>query len=150
MEPVGIDDACTFICRFGNGSVGNFESTRYARGHKAKYTLEINGEKGSLFWDLHDLHRIQYFNHGDEGIVRGWRNVHVTDGDQPYMKAWWVPGLQIGFAESFVHQLADFLNGMASGKPAGPTFRDALATQYVCDAVLASGKSGTWEAVKQI
>jgi predicted dehydrogenase len=130
--------------------MGNFESTRYARGHKAKYTLEINGEKGSLAWDLHDLHRIQYFNHQDEGIVRGWRNVHVTDGDQPYMKNWWVPGLQIGFAESFVHQLADFLSGMASGKPVGPTFKDALATQYVCDAVLASGKSGAWVNVKQI
>jgi len=150
VEPVGIDDACTFICRFGNGSMGNFESTRYARGHKAKYTLEINGEKGSLAWDLHDLHRIQYFNHQDEGIVRGWRNVHVTDGDQPYMKNWWVPGLQIGFAESFVHQLADFLEGMGKGKPVGPTFKDALATQYVCDAVLASGKSGAWEKVKQI
>ena len=150
MEPVGIDDACTFICRFGNGSMGNFESTRYARGHKAKYTLEINGEKASLSWDLHDLHRIQYFDHKDEGIVRGWRNVHVTDGDQPYMKNWWVPGLQIGFAESFVHQLADFLEGMAKGKPVGPTFKDALATQYVCDAVLASGKSGIWENVKQI
>ncbi len=150
VEPVGIDDACTFICRFGNGSMGNFESTRYARGHKAKYTLEINGEKGSLFWDLHDLHRIQYFNHQDEGIVRGWRNVHVTDGDQPYMKNWWVPGLQIGFAESFVHQLADFLEGMGKGKPVSPTFKDALATQYVCDAVLSSGKSEAWEKVKQI
>ena len=150
VEPVGIDDACTFLCRFGNGSMGNFESTRYARGHKAKYTLEINGEKASLFWDLHDLHRIQYFDHKDEGIVRGWRNVHVTDGDQPYMKNWWVPGLQIGFAESFVHQLADFLTGMDKGQPVSPTFKDALATQYVCDAVLSSGKSGKWEDVKQV
>jgi predicted dehydrogenase len=150
VEPVGIDDACTFLCRFGNGSLGNFESTRYARGHKAKYTLEINGEKASIFWDLHDLHRIQYFDHRDEGIVRGWRNIHVTDGDQPYMKNWWVPGLQIGFGESFVHQLADFLKGMANNKPVSPTFRDALATQYVCDTVIASGKSGKWEAVKQI
>jgi len=147
VEPVGIDDACTFLCRFDNGSLGNFESTRYARGHKAKYTFEINGEKGSLFWDLHDLHRLYYFDHGDEGIVRGWRNVHVTDGDQPYMTNWWVPGLQIGFAETFVHQLAEFLQGMESGKPASPTFRDALATQYVCDAVLKSGKSGKWEKV---
>ncbi len=150
VEPVGIDDACTFLCRFGNGSLGNFESTRYARGHKAKYTLEINGEKASLFWDLHDLHRIHYFDHKDEGIVRGWRNVHVTDGDQPYMKNWWVPGLQIGFAESFVHQLADFLTGMDKGQPVSPTFKDALATQYVCDAVLSSGKSGKWENVKQV
>ena len=63
VEPVGIDDACAFLCRFDNGSLGLFESTRYARGHKALYTFEINGEKASIKWDLHDLHRLEYFDH---------------------------------------------------------------------------------------
>ena len=86
VEPVGIDDACAFLCRFENGSLATFESTRYARGHKALYTFEINGEHASVAWDLHDLHRLQYFDHRDEGRVRGWRSIHVTDGDHPYMK----------------------------------------------------------------
>src|SRR3954453_19247420 len=72
IEPVGIDDASAFLARFENGSLGTFEATRYARGHKALYTFEINGEHASAFWDLHDLHRIQYFDHRDEGRVRGW------------------------------------------------------------------------------
>jgi predicted dehydrogenase len=63
------------------------------------------------------------------------------------MGKWWVPGLAIGYDSSFVHQVADFLTGLASGKPAGPTFRDALETQKVCDAVLASAKSGSWTDV---
>jgi predicted dehydrogenase len=150
VEPVGIDDACTFFCRFGNGSLGNFESTRYARGHKALYTFEINGEHASIAWDLHDLHRLSYFDHRDDSVVRGWRSIHVTDGDMPYMGHWWVPGLQIGYGETFVHQLADFLEAAAQGKPASPSFREALATQYVCDAVLASAKKGSWEKVKGI
>jgi predicted dehydrogenase len=148
VEKVGIDDACAFLARFKNGSLATFESTRYARGHKALYTFEINGEHASIFWDLHDLHRLQYFDHRDEGRVRGWRSIHVTDGDHPYMGKWWVPGLQVGYEHSFVHQVADFLEGVATGKPAGPTFRDALETQYVCDAVLKSAKSGRWEKVK--
>jgi predicted dehydrogenase len=148
VEPVGIDDACTFFCRFQNGSLGNFESTRYARGHKALFTFEINGEHASIGWDLHDLHRLSYFDHRDDSVVRGWRSIHVTDGDMPYMGHWWVPGLQIGYGETFVHQIADFLEGVAKGKPASPTFREALATQYVCDAVLASAKKGAWENVK--
>jgi len=148
VEPVGIDDACTFFCRFENGSLGNFESTRYARGHKALYTFEINGEHASIAWDLHDLHRLSYFDHRDESIVRGWRSIHVTDGDMPYMGHWWVPGLQIGYEHTFVHQVADFLENTAKGKPTSPTFREALATQYVCDAVLASAKKGAWERVK--
>jgi predicted dehydrogenase len=147
VEKVGIDDACAFLARFQNGSLATFESTRYARGHKALYTFEINGEHASIFWDLHDLHRLQYFEHRDEGRLRGWRSIHVTDGDQPYMDKWWVPGLQIGYEHSFVHQVADFLEGVATGKPASPTFRDALETQYVCDAVLKSARSGKWEKV---
>lgn len=148
VAPVGIDDACTFFCRFENGSMGNFESTRYARGHKALYTFEINGEHASIAWDLHDLNRLSYFDHRDESIVRGWRSIHVTDGDMPYMSHWWVPGLSIGYEHSFVHQLAEFLDNAAKGQPTAPTFRDALATQYVCDAVLASAKKGAWENVK--
>lgn len=140
VEEVKIDDACTFFCRFQNGSLGLFESTRYARGHKALYTLEVNGEKASLKWDLHDLHRLQYFDHRDEGILRGWRSIHVSDSDQPYMNHWWVPGLQIGYEHTFIHQVADFLEAIAAGKPCPPTFRDALETQKVCDAVLASAK----------
>jgi predicted dehydrogenase len=138
VEPVGIDDACAFLARFKNGSLATFESTRYARGHKAQYTFEINGEHASIGWDLHDLHRMDYFDHRDEGILRGWRSIHVTDGDHPYMKHWWVPGLQIGYEHTFIHQVADFLRGLSDGKPAGPTFRDALETQKVCDAVLRS------------
>ncbi len=147
VEKVGIDDACAFLARFQNGSLATFESTRYARGHKALYTFEINGEHASIGWDLHDLHRLQYFDHADEGRVRGWRSIHVTDGDQPYMGKWWVPGLQIGYEHSFVHQVADFLEGLAKGKPASPTFRDAQETQLVCDAVLKSAKSRKWEKV---
>ena len=148
-EKVGIDDACAFLCRFSNGSLGLFESTRYARGHKALYTFEVNGEKASLKWDLHDLHRLEMFDHRDEGRLRGWKSIHVTDhgGDHPYMNHWWVPGLQIGYEHSFVHQVADFLEGLSTGQPAGPTFRDALETQKVCDAVLSSAKSGRWTDV---
>ncbi|MDB5910664.1 MAG: putative dehydrogenase, partial [Massilia sp.] len=142
-----IDDACAFLARFDNGSLATFESTRYARGHKALYTLEVNGEKASLAWDLHDLHRLQYFDHRDESQLRGWRSIHVTDSDHPYMKHWWVPGLQIGYEHTFVHQVADFIEGLSSGQPAHPTFRDALETQAVCDAVLKSAKTGRFEDV---
>src|SRR5204863_3643643 len=127
VEQVKIDDAAIAFGRFHNGSLALFESTRYARGHKALYTFEINGEKASIKWDLHDLHRLEYFDHRDEGKLRGWRSIHVTDngGDHPYMNKWWVPGLQIGYEHSFVHHVADFIAGLSSGKPAQPDFRNA-------------------------
>ena len=147
VQPVGIDDASAVLCRFENGSLAMFEATRYARGHKALYTLEINGEHASAFWDLHDLHRLQYFDHEDEGKVRGWRSVHITDGDHPYMKHWWVPGLQIGYEHTFIHQFAEFVQAAAAGKSLSPTFRDALATDYVTDAILKSARTRQWERI---
>jgi len=149
VERVGIDDACIFFGRFANGSLANFESTRYARGHKALYTFEINGENMSLAWDLHDLHRLQVFDYKDEGKIRGWKSVHVTDNspDHPYMDKWWVPGLAIGYDASFTHQVADFLTGLETGKPASPTFRDALETQLILDSILESAKSQKWITV---
>ena len=146
VEKVGIDDACIFMGKFANGSLANFESTRYARGHKALYTFEINGEDMSIGWDLHDLHRLQIFDYKDEGKLRGWKSIHITDngGEHPYMDKWWVPGLAIGYESSFVHQVADFIQGLETGKPAGPTFRDALETQHVLDTILASAKDQKW------
>ena len=147
VEKVGIDDACSFLCHFENGSLGLFESTRYARGHKALYTFEINGEHGSLRWDLHDLHRLKVFDNREESIIRGWHDVHVTDGDMPYMDKWWVPGLQIGYEHTFVHQVADFLEDLAAGRATSPTFAEALETQKVCQAVLSSAEAATWTSV---
>ena len=147
VEPVRIDDACAFLARFANGSLATFEATRYARGHKALYTLEVNGEHASAMWDLHDLHRLQFFDHRDENQLRGWRNIHVTDSEHPYMKHWWVPGLQIGYEHTFIHQIADFLQALSEGRQASPTFREALSTDSVTDAVLASAANRSWVPV---
>jgi predicted dehydrogenase len=149
VQAVGIDDAAAVLARYANGSLGTFESTRYARGHKALYTLEINGEHGSFMWDLHDLNRLDWFDHRVEGRLRGWTTIHVTDGEHPYLGKWWVPGLIIGYEHSFVHQVADFLTGLRDGNFAGPTFRDALETTKVCDAILQSGQSGRWVDIRQ-
>lgn len=144
-KKVGIDDACTFHCHFDNGSLGLFEATRYARGHKALYTFEINGEHASIRWDLHDLNRLEYFDHRDESVVRGWRSIHVTDPDQPYMDRWWIPGTSIGYEHSFIHQVADFFKSLEGDGPCAPTFKDAYETQKVCQAVLDSAASRSWK-----
>ena len=152
VEPVGIDDACAFLARFANGSLAIFESTRYARGHKALKTFEINGEHKSLAWDLHDLNRLSYFDHSVPGDKRGWSSIHVTDGDQPYVGNWWVPGLCLGYEHSFVHGVYEFLRSLddPSSEKRFPDFKDALGTQYVCDAVLDSAKESSWKDVKQV
>ncbi len=144
MEPVGIDDACLFIAEFANGSLGLFESTRYARGHKALKTFEINGAEGSLAFNLEEMEYLDYFDYRQDSHVRGWRRIHVTNGEHPYMDRYWVPGLVIGYEHSFLNALADFVKALETGGQAQPDFENALQTQRVCDAVLESGRTGQW------
>jgi predicted dehydrogenase len=154
VEPVGIDDACMFLARFANGSMGTFESTRYARGRKNFNTLELNGADGSLYFDLEQPQYLDFFEHMQqqsgkkvEDHLTGWRRIHVTNFEHPYMDRWWVPGCTIGYEHTFVHALADFLKGVESGQPTQPDFRCALQTQYVCDTVLKAARSAGWERV---
>ena len=141
---VEIDDVCTFLARFANGSNGTFEATRYARGRKNKNSFEVNGEKGSIYFDLEDMHQLQYFNHEDPAHLRGWRTILVTGAEHPYMGNWWVPGAVIGYEHTFVNALADFLQGLEKGERVRPDFRDALETQAVIEAVLESARTRQW------
>jgi predicted dehydrogenase len=143
---VEIDDVCTFLARFANGSNGTFEATRYARGRKNKNSFEVNGEKGSIYFDLEDMHQLQYFNHEDPSHLQGWRTILVTNAEHPYMANWWVPGCVIGYEHTFINALADFLRGLEKAERVRPDFRDALETQAVAEAVLASARSEKWVA----
>ncbi len=151
VQPVGIDDACMFLAEFANGSMGTFESTRYARGRKNFNTFEMNGEEGSLYFDLEEPEYLQFFEYKQlqsgkkvESHLTGWRKIHTTNSEHPYMSHYWVPGTCIGYEHTFLNALADFVQGIETGKPTQPDFRAALQTQRVCDAVIASAAQGKW------
>ncbi len=151
VQPVGIDDACMFLAEFANGSMGTFESTRYARGRKNYNTLELNGADGSVFFDLEDPEYLHFFEYLQaqsgkkvEDHLTGWRKIHVTNSEHPYMDKYWVPGTTIGYEHTFLNAIADFVAGVESGEPTQPDFRCALQTQKVCDAVIESGRTREW------
>ncbi len=151
MEKVDIDDACMFLAVFANGSMGTFESTRYARGRKNFNTFELNGERGAVFFDLEDPHILQFFRYADpetgkkiEDHLTGWQRIHVTNFEHPYMGNWWVPGCTIGYEHTFTNGLADFLAGLEGGPTFQPDLSSGLRTQRVCDAVLQSAREGKW------
>lgn len=153
VEKVGIDDACMFLAEFANGSMGTFESTRYARGRKNFNTFELNGGDGSLYFDLEEPEYLQFFEYKQlqsgkkvESHLTGWRKIHVSNSEHPYMGRYWVPGTCIGYEHTFLNALADFVMAMERGERTQPDFRNALQTQRVCDAVLESARSGNWAA----
>ena len=146
---VEIEDAAIFVARYANGAIGHFEATRFANGRKNGNTFEVNGEHGSLYFNLEDMSRLWYFDSRDPKHVQGWREMAVWEECHPYMKNWWVPGCAIGYEHTFANQAADLLNAIAQGKPIKPDFEDGLKCQLVLDAVLEACSSDRWVEVKK-
>ena len=149
MGKVTVPDSAMFLGRMENGVLANLEVTRYAPGRRNQITLEINGSKGSLVFDLEDLNRLKYYNVDDPKDRQGFRDILVTQRDniQPYVSHWWPPGHIIGYEHTFVHVVADFVDACVDGKAVQPTFADGLKNQRVLAAVEASARKGGWVKV---
>lgn len=145
---VEIEDAAVFVCRYRNGALGHFEATRFANGRKNGNTFEVNGEIGSLYFDLEDMSRLWYFDSRDPKPVQGWRELRVWEECHPYMKNWWVPGCAIGYEHTFANQASDVLRAVSDGTMMKPDFDDGLRCQLVLDAVLRAAESDRWVAVE--
>ncbi|MET0253389.1 MAG: Gfo/Idh/MocA family oxidoreductase, partial [Terrimicrobiaceae bacterium] len=109
---VTVDDAVSWIGRFKNNAIANFEATRFAHGRKNHITIEINGSKGSLFFNFEEMNRLQFYNLDDPEDARGFRDILVTEPKHPYGSAWWPPGHIIGYEHTFTNTFADFVKAV--------------------------------------
>jgi predicted dehydrogenase len=149
LRPVTVDDACTFAGRNGAGMLATFEVSRLAHGRKNQLALEIDGDRGSLAFDLERLNELMVHtpDHGDD--LNGFRRILVTELAHPYLGAWWPPGHVLGWDHTFVHQARDFLEAVRERRPVHPTFADGAYVQAVIDAVQVSAREGGWRPVDE-
>ncbi|MEO3744831.1 Gfo/Idh/MocA family oxidoreductase [Plantactinospora sp. B5E13] len=148
---VTVDDAAIFVARLDGGALATYEATRFATGRRNGLRVEINGSLGSVAFDLERLNELEFFDASEPGAEQGFRRILVTEGDHPYMSAWWPPGHIIGYEHSFTHEVRDFLLAVANGSDPAPSFADALQVQLVLDAVARSAESGSsWTEVEPV
>jgi predicted dehydrogenase len=146
--PVTVDDAALFIARFGGGALGSFEATRLAAGHTEGLAVELNGELGSVVWELGAFNELRLFDATEEPATQGFRRIQVTRAGHPYAGAWWPDGHSIGYEHTFTHEVRDLIQAIADGRDPEPTFADGLQVQEVLDAVQRSAASGAgWTEV---
>jgi predicted dehydrogenase len=144
---VTVDDCFAFLARFENGATGTFEGSRLATGRLNYNAFEINGSKGSIAFNLERMNELQLFIKDDPAPHRGWRTINVTDSEHPYVSAWWPPGHILGWEESHIHQVADFIMAIEQDRPCDPDFSAGVANQAVLDALARSAVGGLWEKV---
>jgi predicted dehydrogenase len=149
MGKVTVDDAAICIGKFANGALANLEATRFALGRKNHITIEINGSKGSLYFDFEDMNRLKWFDNTRPADRQGFSDILVTqpNGIHPFVGNWWPPGHIIGYEHTFVHTIADFVNACVAGKSVQPTFEDGMKNERVLEAVEESAKTRQWVKV---
>ncbi|MFI0805928.1 Gfo/Idh/MocA family protein [Streptomyces echinatus] len=140
---VTVDDAALFTGRFASGALASFEATRYATGRKNALRIELNGERGSLSFDLERLNELWFHDATEPGAEAGFRRILVTEPDHPYMAAWWPPGHGLGYEHTFVHQARDLVHAIDEGRRPDPSFADGLQVQRVLAAVEESAEKNS-------
>jgi predicted dehydrogenase len=149
-RPVTVEDALVATLEFEGGAVGTLEASGMCPGRKNFLSFELNGERGTLVFNLERLNELQVY-HGD-GRARGLAEVLVTERDHPFGSRWWPPGHILGWEHTFVHQWEEFVRRVAGGpgETAGATpsemvaatFADGLAAARVCDALQVAAEEG--------
>ncbi|WP_326758535.1 Gfo/Idh/MocA family oxidoreductase [Streptomyces phaeochromogenes] len=140
---VTVDDAALFTGRFASGALASFEATRFATGRKNSLRIELNGENGSLAFDLERLNELSYHDGTEPGTHAGFRRILVTEPDHPYLEAWWPPGHGLGYEHTFTHQARDLVHAIADGAQPLPSFADGLQVQRVLAAVEESAEKNS-------
>ena len=138
---VTVDDTAVFTANFANGAIGTFEATRFAAGRKNAMSIEVNGSKGSIYFNFEDMNESLFHDHTLPASEAGFRKILATDGDQPYVAAWWPPGHIIGYEHTFTHEIYDFVVSIEKNSEPSPSFADGLYVQQVLDAVEASSNN---------
>jgi len=149
---VDVDDAFTALFEFENGALGTLEASRFCQGRKNHEVLEINGEKGSIKFNLERLNELEVFWAGEEpNTTQGFHNVLVSEPHHPYWENWWPQGHMIGWEHSFVHEFDHFFRSIVQDtdvEPYGASFVDGYRNAVICDAILKSAQNGKRVDVK--
>jgi predicted dehydrogenase len=146
LAKVEVDDAFEAVVEFANGAVGTLEASRFAKGRKNNNCWEINGEKGSVAFDMERLNELEVYLPEEGGSdATGFRRVLVTEANHPYVGVWWPQGHIIGWEHTFVHQLHHFIDAVVNDKDVAPecaTFEDGYKNAVICDAIAESARTG--------
>jgi len=149
---VDVDDAFVASVEFENGAIGTVEATRFAAGRKNYNCFEVNGEKGSLRFNLERMNEMEVFWVGEAPKeTQGFHDVLVTEGYHPFWSNWWPHGHIIGWEHTFVHEITHLLDAIVNTKdvtPYGATFEDGYKNAVICDAILQSAESGQRGMIK--
>lgn len=138
---VSVEDAFESIVEFKNGATGTVEASRMATGRKNYNNFEINGEKGSIEFDMERLNELRFYSEEGDVSTFGWNKILVTESVHPFVSHYWPSGHIIGWGDTFVNEIYHFIDAVVNDKrvdPIGATFEDGYKNNVILDAIIQS------------
>lgn len=149
-RPVDVDDEFMSLLRFENGAIGSIEATRNGWGRNNFLTFEIHGTKGSLYFNYENRDELQVCFADDPADRRGYRTVY-TGPATPYGEALWpIPALGIGYGETKIIEMHDFIQSIVEDREISPSFNDGYRIAQISEAILRSAEQQKWTKVDLI
>jgi predicted dehydrogenase len=146
---VTVDDASSALMRFESGARGVLEMARTAVRRPCDFTVEVNGETGTLVFEYARLNELLYGEGADSPGLYGMRRIRAEHESHPYARNWWPIGQGVGYGSSFVNHLGDLLERWPEG-PWEPDFKDGAAVQAVCEAIERAAAERRWVEVAEV
>jgi predicted dehydrogenase len=147
--PVTVDDASSALIRFQGGARGVVEMARVAVRRPCDFTIEVNGDRGTLVFEYARLNELLYGDGGDSPGLYGMRRIRAEHETHPYARHWWPVGQGVGYGASFINHLGDLLERWPDG-PWEPDFAQGAAVQAVCEAIERAASGSRWVAVDEV
>ncbi|MCE0522972.1 MAG: Gfo/Idh/MocA family oxidoreductase [Methylacidiphilales bacterium] len=137
-QAVTTDTNSSFLCQFGGGAIGTFETTQVAPGYGNYFRVEISGEMGT----------VAVLSEQDQAIWIHQGRVlsrYGTWAVNPLVRLTIPTGFSGSLPPGTPGCLIDVIRGTLQDYP---TFADGLAAQQVIDSIFLSTKTGSWVDIK--
>ena len=148
--PMSTDDYATMLLHFQEGMRGVVTVSQVSAGHKAKLGFGIDGSKGSLWWNAENPNEMWI---GRREMANGSliKDPSLMSAEaRPY--ALYPGGHTEGYGDTFMQLFRDFYEYIAKGDLNAPrkfpTFQTGHDEMLLCDTILKSSQTKSWQAVQ--
>jgi predicted dehydrogenase len=136
-------DYVSALLQTRGGARVTLEASRVALGHKGGIGFSVQGTAGLVAWDFRRPNHLIACSGGDLGHG-SVGTVYTGPGDGEYARFHSVAAVPLGYDDSVVIEAADFMRGVAEGRPHGATLQDAVRVAEILEAMIRSRETSAW------
>jgi predicted dehydrogenase len=144
MLPVENDDVVHFMYKYKHGGLGSITSNRVGCGRKLSLTYEIQGTKGSIFFDQEKMNELNLYYQEDDKSERGFKKILSSPGHGDFSKFFGGAGIPLGFSDLKIIEAHHVLDCIVNKTKPEVDFNFGKKVNDLIDGVLDSIDQDKW------